>query len=589
MKKIWGFLALSLVFLFLMPAEEGGSVDLVLVLDTSSSMSGSYREVAAYITGPFLREFLRIGDTFHLVSFSDAPRAEISRRVEAAGDVETIIGRMLLMYPLDIYSDIPGALEYSERYVASLPGERPKKVVFISDGDHSPGPGSPRSGLDAAAVQKSIADTGSRLRQRGADFYFVKVPLVGSGPSSGRPWQTVPSSQTRQAQAGRSGAAGSAAQPGSAAQGSAAQPGSAAQGAAGQAGSAGRSGATGSADQGAAAQAGSAAQAGQPGSADQGATAQAGSAAQAGQPGSADQGAAAQAGSAAQAGQPGSADQGATVQAGSAGQPGSSGQAGSAAQGAAGQAGSAAQTGAAQAQAGGGQAGRPGTGISGTGDARGLPSLPLLIGLILGALLVAAGIVVFARRLQNSPNKAIASAAESRRGVSRDGAARDDSANRNAELLASYAANQRQGAAPASSRRVTLQDSQTVFLPTDGPPMLSLFVEGQNTSIGRRNIHAAKGGVTYSVGGGASDFFIFLVPMPAHIADIHFDGNQCTFIPRKPQFFPDIGSQTVPNCIGKAIRVLSDKKYEFFIRIDRYQDPLVALNRLMHSVKVPEK
>jgi hypothetical protein len=121
----------------------------------------------------------------------------------------------------------------------------------------------------------------------------------------------------------------------------------------------------------------------------------------------------------------------------------------------------------------------------------------------------------------------------------------------------------------------------------NGPPMLSLFVQDQNTAIGRRNIHTAKEGSSFTVGGGKSDFLIFLVPVPPQIADVRFDGRQCTFIPRKPQYFPDIGSQQVPNCIGKNIRVISDKNYELFIRIERYEDPLVSLNKLLKSVSVP--
>jgi len=117
--------------------------------------------------------------------------------------------------------------------------------------------------------------------------------------------------------------------------------------------------------------------------------------------------------------------------------------------------------------------------------------------------------------------------------------------------------------------------------------MLNLFVQDQNTAIGRRNIHAVKPGYTFSVGGGKSDFLIFLVPTPHRIADVQFDGRNCTFIPRLPQYFPDIGSQSVPTCIGKTIRVVSDKNYELQIRMERYQDPLIALNKMLHSISVP--
>ena len=117
--------------------------------------------------------------------------------------------------------------------------------------------------------------------------------------------------------------------------------------------------------------------------------------------------------------------------------------------------------------------------------------------------------------------------------------------------------------------------------------MLNLFVEDQNTAIGRRNIHSVKAGNSFSIGGGKSDYLIFLVPIPPRIADLRYDGRNCTLIPRKPDYFPDIGSQQVPNCIGKNIRVVSDRNYELHIRIDKYEDPLKALNRLMNSISVP--
>jgi hypothetical protein len=131
-----------------------------------------------------------------------------------------------------------------------------------------------------------------------------------------------------------------------------------------------------------------------------------------------------------------------------------------------------------------------------------------------------------------------------------------------------------------SSRKKNIQ-------PGHGPLMLSLFVEDQNTNIGRRNVHAVKSGYSFTIGGGKSDFLIFLVPVPPRIAELRSDGAQCTLIPRKPEFFPDTGSRQVPDCIGKPIRILSERRYELIIRIDRYEDPLITLNRLLHSVDVP--
>jgi hypothetical protein len=221
--------------------------------------------------------------------------------------------------------------------------------------------------------------------------------------------------------------------------------------------------------------------------------------------------------------------------------------------------------------------------------------LPLIIGLILLALLILALIIFFAsRNLHSSPNRVMAQAASAPIDNRERLEAERQSRIQGAEMMSSYAERTRNAGgpplAPPPPRRKPMPKDKPVNQNLDfdnGPPMLNLFVEDQNTAIGRRNIHAVKAGYTFSVGGGKSDFLIFLVPVPPHIADVTFDGRQCTFIPRKPQYFPDIGSQQVPNCIGKTIRVISDKNYELHIRIERYEDPLKALNKLLHSINVP--
>jgi hypothetical protein len=114
--------------------------------------------------------------------------------------------------------------------------------------------------------------------------------------------------------------------------------------------------------------------------------------------------------------------------------------------------------------------------------------------------------------------------------------------------------------------------------------MLSLFVEDQNTGIGRRNIHNLKAGNSYTIGGGKSDYLIFLVPIPPRIAELHYDGRSCTFVPKRSEFFPDLGGQSLSNCIGKTIRIVSQKNYELFIRFVRYEDPLKELNKIMQSI-----
>ncbi|MDR3248551.1 MAG: VWA domain-containing protein, partial [Treponema sp.] len=132
-----GLILLSLAALGAFGQNKAPS-DVVLLLDTSADMSTYYRQVNGYLSGSFLRDYLQLGDTFHLIAFSDKPRLEIARRVEGQGDLETIIGRMLIQYPLEPSADIPAALSFAEQYLAGLNPSRQKKLVILSQGSGTP-------------------------------------------------------------------------------------------------------------------------------------------------------------------------------------------------------------------------------------------------------------------------------------------------------------------------------------------------------------------------------------------------------------------------------------------------------------------
>jgi hypothetical protein len=485
MKKIITILALILAFNISASGQTAAPIDLIVLLDTSASMSSSYRETSDYMIGPFLREFLRIGDTFHLISFSGSPKLEISRRIEGVGDVEAIIGRILLMYPLEPQSDLSGALSFAEGFSSSLPLGRSKKLVLLSDGD-------------APNTVNMVNDAAGRLKSKGTELQFIKVPVSGTGPSSGRPQA---SSQTS-------------------------------------------------------------VQPGQESGQSQGQTIKVTPVSPVEQqtPSQVSQPTGSQTGTA-QTEEPKTE---VTQVGGTSGsQSASSGIA----------AGSQTQTPDPQRET--------FTQTGTTTASSGIP-LPLLIGLGILALLILALIIFFAvRNLHNSPNRVMAQAATS---------------PKDAELMNAYAENQTKQARPdleypppkaKTPPKDKFYDSSSLTETNGGPLMLNLFVEDQNTAIGKRNIHAVKSGNTFSIGGGKSDFLIFLVQVPPHIADLYYDGRNCTFVPRKPKYFPDIGSQSVPNCVGKTIRIVSDRNYELFMRMEKYEDPLNALNRMLRSIKVP--
>jgi hypothetical protein len=211
---------------------------------------------------------------------------------------------------------------------------------------------------------------------------------------------------------------------------------------------------------------------------------------------------------------------------------------------------------------------------------------PLIIAIILGLLLLLGLILLLSsRKLGSSPNRVMAEVASSSSGTGRAAPREQERFKDHSKDLNSYV----QG----SSRRTTPYDDRPVknappVINPAGPLLLNLFVEDQNTAIGKRNIHSLKSGYGLSIGGSkADDFLIFLVPIPGNIGEIRRNGSSLSFVPRKPKYFPDIGSNEVRDCINKTIRVVSDKNYEMRFRFEMYEDPLVVLNRMLMSVKVP--
>jgi hypothetical protein len=537
------FLVLLLLFTIVCAYGQNSSpIDLVLLLDTSSSMSSSYDNVNNYVTGAFLNEFLRVGDTFHLIAFSGNPRLDVARRISGVGDVETIIGRMLLQYPVENGSNISSALNFAEQYINTLPS-RPKKIVLVSVG------GADTNNLVTASKQ--------RLNSKNTTLDFIQVTpgsAITNAPKSGRPAGTTNIT-------GTTGAGGSASSAGTSSQ---------TQGTAGT-GSASTQGggrtATGTQDTGRTTTTGTTATGSGGASTSGGTTTTTGTGAGTG---STDQ----------QSGGPSSTSTGGT-------------------------------------SGGTSQDGTPYEGTSQDGTTYGdnnstdrvaksyiseeerarrsesyYTSMPFII-LVVILLLLLLGIIIFlaSRKLGSRPNRVmaeVASAPQTEESTSpnpRDHMKFVD----HSKDLAKYASTQ-------GGRRTTPYDNHPLKPDThkspvinpSGPLLLNLFVEDQNTMIGKRNIHSLKSGYSLSVGGSKSDdYYVFLVPVPGHLGEIRRDGSSLTFIPRKAKYFPDIGSNPVKDCINKTIRIVSDKNYEMRFRFEMYEDPLVALNRVLMSVKVP--
>jgi hypothetical protein len=490
-------------------------VDLILLLDTSSSMGSSYEDVNNYISGSFLSEFLRIGDTFHLIAFSESPRLDVARRVSGIGDVETIIGRMLIQYPVESGTNIETAISFAEQYAASLPS-RPKKIVLVSTGS------SDTNNLVNLARQ--------RLNSMNTTLDYVQVipgQSLTSLPSSGRSalTETVSSASTP-ISPGPATSLSLEAVPSSAAQTTFSEPAASSQG--------------------------TNKEAGQIQDFAPSDTNNASSVVLA----------------PSETGTPSSS---AVLAPSETGTPSSSAISHPITEPVRGQT---TQETAATALEG-----------QNTLNRSWASSLPIIICIILLLLLLLGLITFFAsRKLGSSPNRVITQAASSKP-TNREDASQFVNHSKD---LAKYATVQsRQRTTPYADRPVKRENGKSVEINPSGPLLLNMFVEDQNTAIGKRNIHSLKSGYSLTIGGGKSDFLIFLVPMPPTIGEIRRNGSQCTFVPKKPKYFPDLGSSELRDCINKTIKIISDKNYELRFRFEMYENPLTELNRVLHSVKVP--
>lgn len=716
------------------PPPEG-SIDLVLILDDSASVLRWSAEVDQYLLGPFVRDYLRLGDTVHLLAFGSRAQVDTVRTVAAEGDVKAILGQIFLLYPVDRHTDFIGALDFLTGYLKSLDPARKKLVVIVTDGVQDPPPGSTWASLDAAAVSREVDRAAASLKSLGWPLRFVMLPFgsdqtatlpsVGSSTSSGSPATKagVEASVAGAVPAGAP-ATGTAATPRS---GISTGPATAPSGSsAAETATPPRTSAVGS-DQ-------------ATGKLQQGLPPEADTAIGAAAVPGAGVAAADEAAKALQAdvtqwppqGEGGGAAVGqhAAVPAGTEAAPTNGTAAGGQLGGAAiGQSSSISPVPSAEAAASLGLPGlefpqdlgrqgrdftlplvvtNPGTTALSlellsvkSGDqvlfsgrlkatippeskadlaprlrlpdsipignlelpldvtfADGLRTMPgsgtvrleLVEGSFLGSISTFAlpafiGIAIFfalallvARilgwipsRLRSGAGVAMRRSAETdtariagagQKNGAEDGPSRPSPSGKTAAPRESS----RPGATPDSGRtranpasvgasaltgevEVVRKSSDPHFDAADTPPAsmgergvgfahyvpvvkrggsieIELRVVGQNSHIGKRNIHVLHAGHSKSVGGRRSDFLIFFVPVPQAVAELHFDGEACVFVPKQARFFPDLEGP-IEDCLDRDIPMIAPTGYAVTLRFMRWEEPSLRINRLLHCIDVP--
>jgi hypothetical protein len=167
-------------------SSENNATDVVVLLDVSQSVLPYFTDVTDYVVSSVVKDYLRFGDTFHLLSFGDTTQVEIAEKVTDAASVKSFLGRLYLLYPLARHSDFAGALSYLYQYLSDLPESRPKVVVVITDGVNNPPEGSRTFGMSPEKVAADIEATAAKIRANGWPVHFIKLPLLppGSKPAA---------------------------------------------------------------------------------------------------------------------------------------------------------------------------------------------------------------------------------------------------------------------------------------------------------------------------------------------------------------------------------------------------------------------
>ena len=184
-------------------ANAQSTTDLIILLDSSQSMIPYYNDVAEFICKTILPSYLRYGDRFHVLTFSDTVQNPISKEVLTNADINAIVAGILLLYPLGTSTDLITALESTWKWTLDLPSVSNKVIVMITDGMHAPLVSSPYYSLTTEAVKTEIAKIADKIKSQNWTFKLITVPFTdgdatatenSKAPGAGMYTETIASS-----------------------------------------------------------------------------------------------------------------------------------------------------------------------------------------------------------------------------------------------------------------------------------------------------------------------------------------------------------------------------------------------------------
>jgi hypothetical protein len=182
MKRLAASLLLSLV----VAAGTAGAetADVIVLLDTSESMFSYVDPVVNYVIDSVVEDYIRLGDSFHILTFSDAAQLELSQEVKSNADLRAIVTRLYLLYAFGANTDLASAIDYLEQYASDLGDSSLKNIIIITDAIHNPPAASHYAKMPPPEIEAGIRESIKAMKAKGWRVSFIKVPFK-AGTSDG--------------------------------------------------------------------------------------------------------------------------------------------------------------------------------------------------------------------------------------------------------------------------------------------------------------------------------------------------------------------------------------------------------------------
>ncbi len=187
----FALLCLLVLISFAAAAEP---LDFVVLLDISESMMPYFDDTVNYLIRDILKQHLAPSDGFHLLTFASTPAIELTLEIKNEQNVDDALNRVLLLQPLGKYTDLVSALKFVYTYTSGLRQDSHKKILVLTDGIHDPPPGSPYPVRDNIFLE-TAKEVAQDIRREGWDITLVQFPSGKSSlPASESGGNTAPGS-----------------------------------------------------------------------------------------------------------------------------------------------------------------------------------------------------------------------------------------------------------------------------------------------------------------------------------------------------------------------------------------------------------